>query len=148
MTVSERAELCARAGKKILKGASTLKGKKVLLMPDGFVDSIISVVDIRHSPTKFDAIGTIDALGKRISAAGGHSANFECYVNRQKLGGNGPIMANAMAGFGAGVTYVGMVGYPKLHPVFEPLAEKANVIGIVDPGLTDAWEFADGKLMM
>ena len=41
-----------------------------------------------------------------------------------------------------------MVGYPKLHPVFEPLAQKAKVIGVVDPGFTDAWEFEDGKLMM
>ena len=146
--VEERTEICSAAGKLILRGAARLRKKKVLLMPDGFVDSIISVVDKRHSPTKFDAIDSIDSLGRKITAAAGHSANFETYVNHQKLGGNGPIMANAMASLGCDVTYVGMVGYPKLHPVFEPLAEKANVIGVVDPGFTDAWEFEDGKLMM
>jgi len=148
MSASQRGTICSAAGKKILAGAGKLKSTKVLLMPDGFVDSIISVVDIRHSPTKFDAIPSIDVLGDKIKAAATKSANFETYVHHQKLGGNGPIMANAMASLGLGVTYVGMVGYPKLHPVFEPLAQKANVIGVVDPGFTDAWEFDDGKLMM
>ena len=66
----------------------------------GSVDSIISVVDIRHSPTKFDAIPSIDVLADKIKAAAKHSANFETYINLQKLGGKGPIMANAMAGRG------------------------------------------------
>jgi sugar/nucleoside kinase (ribokinase family) len=144
----EREQICKAAAKKITAGAKTLKQKKVLLMPDGFVDSIISVVDIRHSPTKFDKIPTIGALGEKISAAATHSANFETYVHHEKLGGNGPIMANAMASLGCAVTYTGMVGYPKLHPVFEPMARHATVIGITDPGFTDAWEFEDGKLMM
>ena len=35
-----------------------------------------------------------------------------------KLGGNGPIMANALASLGLRVTYLGNLGYPNLHPVF------------------------------
>jgi sugar/nucleoside kinase (ribokinase family) len=146
----ERPEICRSAARKIAAGEAKLRTRKLLLMPDGFVDSIISVVDKRQNPKKFQPIASIDSFGKRVVAAAGQSANFEMWVNLQKLGGNGPIMANALAGMGIGknVTYIGMVGYPKIHRVFEPLAEKANVIGIVDPGLTDAWEFEDGKLMM
>jgi len=65
-----------------------------------------------------------------------------------KLGGNGPIMANALASIGLGVTYVGAVGFPNVHPVFEDLATRAVVIPIGEPGHTDALEFADGKLML
>jgi hypothetical protein len=65
-----------------------------------------------------------------------------------KLGGNGPIMANALAAAGLAVTYVGAVGYPTRHPVFEELGRRAVVIGIGEPGHTDALEFADGKIML
>jgi hypothetical protein len=65
-----------------------------------------------------------------------------------KLGGNGPIMANALASAGLGVTYVGNLGYPTLHPVFQDLARQATVISIGEPGHTDALEFDDGKVML
>jgi sugar/nucleoside kinase (ribokinase family) len=65
-----------------------------------------------------------------------------------KLGGSGPIMSNALASLGMSVTYIGNLGYPQLHPVFQEFAKKANVISIGDPGHTDALEFADGKLML
>src|SRR5690606_28207690 len=65
-----------------------------------------------------------------------------------KLGGNGPIMANALSGMGLEVTYIGCVGYPTLHPVFEELAAKCRVISVAEPGHTDALEFDDGKVML
>ena len=69
-------------------------------------------------------------------------------IERVKLGGNGPIMANALAAFGAKVTYIGNLGYPNLHPVFSEFAKHATVYSIAEPGLTDALEFDDGKIMM
>ena len=144
----DREQTCRSAGRKIVAAAGDLKRKKVFIGADGFVDSIISVVEKRYSPSQYDAIPTIDTMGKKIVAAAGRSANFELWVKLQKLGGNGPIMADAMANAGLGVSYVGMVGYPRVHQAFEPLAKKANVIGITDPGFTDALEFDDGKLLM
>src|SRR5438034_70486 len=146
--VVDRAAVCESAGKKILASAQKLKNKKVFIGADGFVDSIISVVEKRYSPTKYDAVASIDAMGKKIVAAAGKSANFEMWVKLQKLGGNGPIMADAMASAGFNVAYVGMVGYPQIHAAFAPLARKAKAIGITDPGFTDALEFEDGKLLM
>ena len=40
-------------------------------------------------------------LGARIAAAAGLGTNMELVVERVKLGGNGPIMANALAALGA-----------------------------------------------
>jgi sugar/nucleoside kinase (ribokinase family) len=86
-------------------------------------------------------------MGQKILAASGASSNYELVVKQRKLGGNGPIMANALAHIGLGVTYVGSLGFPDIHPVFQEFASKARVISVADAGETDALEFSDGKLM-
>ena len=128
--------------------AERVEHSPVVIGFDGFVDSIIKVVDKRHDPERYDPIATIDQLGRKIAAAAGHSSNYELVTTLEKLGGNGPIMADAMAALGTPVTYIGALGYPTLHPVFEPLQERARVISFCEPGFTDALEFEDGKLML
>ena len=115
---------------------------------DGFVDEIIAVVDKRHDCERFDAVRTIAAIGEKIRTAAGKSSNYELVVKQMKLGGNGPIMANALAALGLGVTYIGSVGYPDVHPVFRDFATRAASSSIGEPGHTDALEFDDGKLML
>ena len=116
---------------------------------DGFVDKIVTPVDKRHGlHQNFDAIETIDALGSRISAAAGKSANIELFPRFDKLGGNGPIMANAHVSLGLAVRYVGALGHPVIDPVFEEFARKTNAVSLADPGITTALEFKDGKLML
>ncbi len=98
---------------------------------------------------RYEAMKTIDVLGDKILAAAGQSSNYELLVKQTKLGGNGPIMANALAAAGLPVTYIGNLGYPAMHPVFAELAKRAKeVISIAEPGHTDALEFEDGKLML
>jgi hypothetical protein len=46
------------------------------------------------------------------------------------------------------VTYLGILGYPNLHPVFADFARRAEVYSIAEPGYTDAVEFEDGKIML
>jgi sugar/nucleoside kinase (ribokinase family) len=143
-----REEICRSTSQKLTAAAPSLAGKKATIGLDGFVDEIIAVVDKRQSLEAYDEIKTIAHLGSRISDAAGRSTNFELVVKRMKLGGNGPIMANALAAAGVGVTYVGAVGYPTIHPVFQEMAEKATVIYLGEPGHTDALEFEDGKVML
>ncbi|QOV90860.1 PfkB family carbohydrate kinase [Humisphaera borealis] len=143
-----RESICASASQKLAAAIPSLAGKKAVIGLDGFVDEIIAVVDKRHSHEAYDAIPTIELLGQKVSAAAGKSMNFELMVKRMKLGGNGPIMANALAAAGVGVTYVGAVGFPTIHSVFSEMAEHANVISLGEPGHTDALEFEDGKLML
>jgi len=114
---------------------------------DGFVDEIIAAVDERQDARTYTRIPTISDLAKRIAAAAGRSTNVELVTTLTKLGGNGPIMANALAAFGVKVTYLGSLGHPTLHPVFEDFAKRAEVHSIADPGRTDALEFEDGKLL-
>ncbi len=115
---------------------------------DGFVDEILHVVDKRHDAERYDRVPTIRAYGERLTAAAGHSTNVELVNVMTKLGGNGPIMANALASFGLRVSYLGALGYPAIHPVFEAFTHRADVGSICGPGLTDALEFDDGKIMV
>src|SRR5215472_18833801 len=115
---------------------------------DGFVDEILHVVDKRESAEKYQRLPTIAKLADRFAAAAGRSTNIELVSQLTKLGGNGPIMANALASFGLKVTYVGILGYPNLHPVFAEFAKRAEVHSIAEPGYTDALEFEDGKIML
>jgi sugar/nucleoside kinase (ribokinase family) len=115
---------------------------------DGFVDEIIHVVDKRDDAENYQRLPTIQALGERVAAAAGKSTNIETVVQRTKLGGNGPIMANALARLGIKVTYVGALGYPVMHPVFNEFARRAEVHSIAEAGRTDALEFEDGKVML
>src|SRR5579859_1429946 len=115
---------------------------------DGFVDEILHVVDKRESAEKYLRLPTIAQLAQRLGAAAGRSTNVELVSQLTKLGGNGPIMANALASFGLKVCYLGILGYPNLHPVFVDFAKRAEVYSIAEPGYTDALEFEDGKIML
>lgn len=115
---------------------------------DGFVDEILHVVDKRESAEKYQRLRLMNQWGERISAAAGRSTNIELVSQMTKLGGNGPIMANALASFGLKVSYLGILGYPNLHPVFSDFAKRADVHSIAEPGYTDAVEFEDGKVML
>lgn len=143
-----RHQVCEMTSRKLAAAAPTLPSMKSLVGLDGFVDNIIAVVDKRQDKDNYEKVRTIDGFGKKVCAAAGQSSNYELVVTQQKLGGNGPIMANALASFGMSVNYVGNLGYPAIHPVFEDFAKKANVISIAEPGYTDALEFDDGKLML
>jgi sugar/nucleoside kinase (ribokinase family) len=147
MTSLSRQQICELTSRKLSEAAETIRSLKATIGLDGFVDEIIAVVNKRHDKERYDPVPTIELLAKKIAGAAGESSNYELIVKQMKLGGNGPIMANALANLGIAVTYIGNLGYPSLHPVFEEFADKANVISVGEPAHTDALEFEDGKLM-
>lgn len=132
-----------------LKAASaTLTAAPALVGLDGFVDTILHVVKQRESATKFLRTTAMREFATKIDGAAGLSANFEFVTQMVKLGGNGPIMANALCAYGLPLTYIGNLGSPNVHPVFAELGARAKVHSIAEPGYTDAIEFDDGKLML
>lgn len=132
---------------KIRNKGGALPSAKALVGLDGFVDTILHVVDKRQSATKYTRLAKMKGFAERIEAAAGLSANFEMVPQMVKLGGNGPIMANALGSYGLGVSYVGNLGYPNIHPQFAEFAKRAKVYSIAETAYTDAIEFEDGKLM-
>lgn len=122
-------------------------GKRACIGLDGFVDRVLRVVDSRLDSSNVTYIGTLLDYGRRLQAAAGMSLNIELIPRSTRHGGNGPIMAYALARLGAAVTCWGTLGYPEISPVFEPLGEIAELRSVGEPGFTDAYEFDDGKLI-
>jgi sugar/nucleoside kinase (ribokinase family) len=145
MNIPDLRTQCAQS---LLSGAARASTLSAFVGLDGFVDEILHAVDKRESAEVFQRLPTIAKLAERLAAAAGKSANLELVSQMTKLGGNGPIMANALASFGMQVTYLGLLGYPNLHPVFRDFAQRAEVYSLADPGTTDALEFEDGKIMV
>lgn len=133
----------------INKFENNKKKKHFLIGFDGFVDEIIHVVDKRNNPDDYDRITHINSFAERIASGAGLSANIELVPVQTKLGGNGPIMANAILSQGHNVSYIGAIGNDTIDPVFEEFADNCRtVVSLTEPGHTDALEFYDGKIML
>lgn len=140
-----------------------LSATNVLVGFDGFVDGIIDVVAERRSARAGDyaRLASIPAFASRCAAAAGLSTNLEIVVRDERFGGNGPLMAGALAAAGASTSFVGCVGQAdagagntaSIHPLFADLKHRCEstrgiVIPISPPALTHALEFDDGKIML
>jgi len=128
--------------------AANVSAKQALVGLDGFVDRLVTPVKQRHGRgANFEPIATLSELGQRISNAAGRSTNIELYPKVEKLGGNGPIMANALLSMNLGVRYIGTLGKPNIHAVFEDFAKRTHAVSLAEPGITNAVECDDGKIM-
>ena len=115
---------------------------------DGFIDEVIHVVDTRYSEDSYDRLKNMADFGSKIVDSAGYSRNFEFVTVQRKAGGNGPNMAASLLSCGCELTYAGALGLPGTDPVFAQITENAKqVLSISNPGLTEAIEFYDGKLI-
>ncbi|MGI6114273.1 MAG: hypothetical protein ACOYEJ_09180, partial [Mahellales bacterium] len=133
-----------------IKGLKDLKELdcKAVLGLDGFIDEIVHIVDKRQDVNNYTKIDSMQEYGKRIIKAAGLSTNMEMVPVKVKLGGNGPILSNALAHLGLDVTYIGALGYPLINDVFKPMEAICSLISIAQPSHTHAIEFDDGKIIM
>lgn len=145
MNTPELREACAG---ELLARKSEVDRSNAFVGLDGFVDEIARLVDKRDSTESYSLIETIEKAAGRVAAAAGKSTNIELLPQVMKLGGNGPIMANALAALGLEVTYLGALGYPEPHEVFHEFTRLAHVHSIANAGYTTAMEFDDGKVML
>jgi hypothetical protein len=131
---------------KLLEGKNPSQ-LSMLIGFDGFVDEIIHVVDKRIDSETFTRVDTISQLASRIEKASGLSTNIELVPTAKKIGGNGPIMCNALAVNQPQISYIGALGFPTIDDVFQSMSDKVDLYTIATNGHTDALEFDDGKLM-
>ncbi len=121
---------------------------KIVIGFDGFVDEIIHAVDKRMNSENYSRIETIEAFASRIARASGLSTNIELVPQQIKIGGNGPIMCNALSKHDAKINYIGALGYPTIDNVFNDFDDNVEIYSIANPGHTDAVEFHDGKVLL
>src|SRR5665213_2847875 len=141
-------DLKSRLLRELAAHGGELSHRQCFIGFDGFVDTIVSPVAQRAGQgADFIPFSGIAEFGRRILEAAGQSTNFELYPQREKHGGNGPIMAGALLALEAKVTCVGAFGRGSIHPVFADLARGARLVSLAEPARTTAIEFPDGKLM-
>jgi sugar/nucleoside kinase (ribokinase family) len=145
---ANNAALRERTAERLASARERVGGLTAFLGFDGFVDEILQVVDKRQDAENYQRLPTITQLARRIEAAAGKSTNMELVRQTTQFGGSGPLMANALAGFGLKVTCLGAFGYPSLHPAFAGFAKRAEVYSVAEPASTSALEFEDGKIML
>lgn len=122
--------------------------KRALVGVDGFIDEIIRIVDKRYDGGHYTTISTLEDFGNRIIESKGMSLNVELISLKKKLGGNGPIYANALAKMGYTIDYLGTIGEDSVHPIFsEIFSKESKCVCVGEPAYTDAYEFNDGKLI-
>ncbi len=144
----DHGRLCAAAADALAATPATFQ-PDVVVGFDGFTDRIVDVVATRSSTTSYTPMRAIRELGDKIVGASGKSSNYELVVKQTKIGGNGPIMANALCASDCRVTAIGVLGEDAIEPAFKPLTERAaRMISLGAPCNTDALEFHDGKIML
>ena len=142
----ENREFVIQTAKKFQIGKNSAN---VLAGFDGFIDEILHVIKQRISPTEYKRMEFMKEFSQRIADAAGFSTNMEYAVQEIRLGGNGPLLANALLCAEHKMEYIGTLGKDSIHPVFQDFCDKCEKITtFLNPGSTDAIEFLDGKVMM
>lgn len=132
----------------INKNGDTLSNKKVTAGFDGFVDTIVKLIKNKTGKKPPVYFSTKKSFGNYIIEKEGTSFSLELEEKNIKLGGNMPIMSNALGCMGIPVNCIGALGYPQQHPVFKYLSPKCKLYSFAEPGTSTAVEFKDGKILL
>lgn len=128
--------------------------EQVVLGFDGFIDKIVSVVRVRQSPSEYELMENISELSSRIAKSAGSSASIEYILKRRSVGGFTCNLGRALStlcGLNQNVQLIGAYGHPKINDIFQnQLIDKyqCKIFSVTNPGMCDAYEFADGKIML
>jgi hypothetical protein len=143
--MAEQKELIIRTAEKF---SSSDKRGNVFVGFDGFEDNILKPVLERKDSKNFIPMTDIATFAGRIKSGAGKSINLEIVKERSSMGGNGPIMANSLALLGNEIDIVGSMGGNEILPIFRPFTDRCRTaVSFCDPGITDAFEMHDGKVM-
>lgn len=132
----------------ISNSTGILKSKTITAGFDGFIDTIARVIREKEEHRAPSFFNTIKEFGEYVLEKQGASFSLELEERSTKLGGNMPIMANALGQMGIRVNCIGALGHPQLNTIFNQLSSNCNLYSFAEPGTATAYEFSDGKMMM
>ena len=115
---------------------------------DAFIDKIVRVVQNKNENNEYIFFSDIAQFGQYLTTKAGKSCGIEINERFTKLGGNAPIMANALGALSVKVNCIGTLGYPEVDPIFKDLSPNCQLYTFGNPGYTTALEFDDGKIML
>lgn len=116
---------------------------RALIGFDGYVDKIQKVVRAKATAGN-DYFDSISGLAGLIGTLAGKSGQIELVTHETKIGGNAPIMANAVAALGVPNWCYGTLS----DPVFMGMHTDCERVSLGPPAETNALEFGDGKVIL
>lgn len=114
---------------------------------DGYLDYIQHPVKSKNNEGKSTHFATIADFAAHLGSLAGKSGQIEIFTQETKIGGNAPILANALASLGIKNYCLGSMGFPHLSPEFKTMHPLCEAVTYGHSGVTNAMEFGDGKLM-
>lgn len=113
---------------------------------DGFVDTIQRAV---HSKGQegYKFFNNIIEFAGHLGTLQGKSGQVELVSKKIKIGGNAPILSNALGLLGVRNVCLGAMGFPEIHPLFKHMDPLSHPISLSPPGKSNALEFSDGKII-
>ncbi len=120
---------------------------KVFLGFDGFIDKIYKPIETK---TRDIAIPfrTMTEFSRYLGEKSDKSCSVDLETTQEKIGGNMPIVANALANLGCEAICIGAMGYPEIEPMFTTMNRNCKLISVTNPGYCYALEFEGSKLML
>jgi len=116
---------------------------------DGYLDRVREVVADRTDHDSYERLPRLADFRDRLdrSVESGSSLSYEWLEDGRRTGGHTCHLARAFGTWGFDPTLVGTYGDP-VHETFEGEFGDYDLHSIGEPGVTDAVEFDDGKLML
>ena len=123
--------------------------RRVVFGFDGYLDRVREVVADRTGPTSHERLPRLAGFRDRLdrSVTAGSSLTFEWLEDGRRTGGHTCHLARAFGTWGFEPTLIGSYGDP-VHETFESEFGAYDLVSMGEPGITDAVEFDDGKLML
>ncbi|MDR0448115.1 MAG: hypothetical protein LBH07_05560 [Treponema sp.] len=119
---------------------------RVLVGFDGYVDRIVRLKkNQRDPPDYFESIGEFTDFLRKYPDK---SVDIGLRRINEKIGGNGPILAESLAAKNVNVYCIGAFGYPEILDVFKPLANMCSLVSVEQAAFTLAMEFNNAKIML
>jgi hypothetical protein len=121
---------------------------------EGFIDMIWSGVRIRYSETEYELMESMTEWAQKINNAVGSGADVERILKKSAPGGFSGNVGKALStlcGRAGNVHLIGLYGMPNIKQILrDTLIDEYHCVlnSMGNPGETDAYEFADGKIMM
>lgn len=119
----------------------------VLMGFDGFVDKILKPIRTKTQETAV-VFKTTKEFTDYLAEKSGKSCSVDMEVIQEKIGGNMPIVANALGTLGCKTVCIGAMGTPEILPIFKDMSSNCSLISVSNPGYCSSLEFEDGKLML
>lgn len=123
--------------------------RRVVFGFDGYLDRVREVVADRRDPQTYERMATLAALSDRVghSVDGGSSLTLEWLQTGTRTGGLSAHLSRVYEQWGFSPVMIGTYGDPEREPFATEFADcERHTLG--EPGVTDAVEFDDGKLML